>query len=1037
MALDLLDHILPSVLRHIYPAVIPISDWKIKVGDIPNGFAPSLNDHNWTPITPPQARWGAYDTTFWFRSKVTVPANFANESLVLLLDIPEGLLFVNGRPHHGLDSNHRVVPLTPRARPGQTYSLAIQAYSGRKKEQNDFRQADLAVVNPTARALYTGLSLLRDLEKFYGQGSAESKEIRELIRRTLIYLKYFKPEGEEYPNAIGRAYRFLTQTLEAEFRSDVPGTVHLLGQSHLDIAWLWTTRETRRKAARTFSTALRLIEEFPEFRFAQSQPLLLSFLKSDFPDLYKAVRQAIAEGRWEPVGAMWVEPDCQMPSGESLIRHILHGKKFYRDEFGVDVNTAWLPDSFGFPWSLPQILAKSGIRYFLTTKLTWNDTTAFPYNSFRWKGIDGSSVVAHVPPVGLEGQVRPADVRKSWEQFHQQEQMTEVLQTYGYGDGGGGPTAKDVHTLSFMKQLPALPSTRIASLKEFCGKLEEAVKELPEWNNELYLEKHRGVFTTHGRIKKAHRETERSLYTAELLAVLALLLAGRKYPETDLDKSWKRLLQNQFHDILSGTVIKDAADEALREFDRARAVADGVSRNSTSALSKSARGKAKTHHFTVFNSLAWSRSAYIELSVKSKEKFFSVTDGRGNKLEYQLLRRAKGLTTLLCHVPDLPPLAGIQVAVAPSDDKPSSSAQWKTSMRMIETPFYRIRLDSQGNFTSILDRRSRKEILQKGQRGNALLSFHDAPHEWEAWELVGGYDNRKADVLRFKSARIVEQGPLRLTLEVVRRTDRGSTIVQKIRLFHRSPLMEFSTAVDWRDEHILVKAAFPVNVHAAAMRCEIPFGSIERTTKPRTPSEKARFEVPVHQWMDLSDQKFGVSLLNDGKYGCDAKESTLRLTLIRSPRYPHPIDPKSSTDSVVTDEGRQEFSYALYPHQGDWRKAETVRKAREFNHPVLVWPNVEPRKIPSLVHGLPPGVMADSIKRADDGQGIIVRLHEVHGQATRCTLQSGFGILQATECDLLEAPQAKLKVSKNGLLLKFVPFEIKTLRIKFRGPRNR
>ncbi|MBI4419171.1 MAG: alpha-mannosidase [Ignavibacteriales bacterium] len=1037
MALDLLDQILPSVQRHIYPAIVPISDWKIKVGDIPNGFAPSLNDNNWTPITPPQARWGAYDTTFWFRSKVTIPPGFANQPLALLLDFSEGLLFVNGKAHHGLDGHHWAVPLTPRARAGQTYSLAVQAHSGRKKEQNEFRQADLAVVNPTARALHSGLSLLRDLEKFYGQGSPESKEIRELIRRSLIYLKYFKPDGEEYPNAIGRAYRFLTQTLEAEFRTEIPGKIHVLGQSHLDVAWLWTLRETRRKAARTFSSALRLMEEFPEFRFAQSQPLLLDFVKSDHPELYKLIRQRIAEGRWEPVGAMWVEPDCQMPSGESLIRHIARGKRFVKQEFGIDIDTAWLPDSFGFPWSLPQILVKSGIRYFFTTKLSWNDTTAFPYNSFRWQGIDGTQVLAHMPPVGLEGQIKPADFRKNWERFSQQEQLSDVLQTYGHGDGGGGPTAGDLHALSFMQQLPALPTVRITSLKEFCLKLEEHSKELPVWSDDLYLEKHRGTFSTNGRIKKAHRVSERALYTAELLSVLALLCSGRKYPEADLEKSWKRLLQNQFHDILAGTVIQDAAEEALKDFDRIRAVAESVVKSSATVLSRSVRRRAKEFHFSVFNTLPWTRSAYVEVPIKSKERNFRVTDARGKSVEYQIIARAKGVTTILCYVEDIPPVSAVHLTIIPTDTKRDIEAQWKASTRLIETPIYRIRMDSQGNFTSIQDKKSRKEVLKKGQRGNALQSFHDAPDEWEAWDLEGGYDNRKADVLRFKSARVAEEGPLRMTIEVIRRSDRGSIVQQRIQLFHRSPLIEFRTRLVWNDSNILVKAAFPLNVHSSALRCEVPFGSQERTTKPKTPAERAKFEVPVHQWMDISDPKFGVSLLNDGKYGCDAKESTMRLTLIRSPHYPHPIDPRASTDSAVTDQGDQEFSYALYPHQGDWRKAETVRRAREFNHPVLVWSNVEPREFPPLLHSLPSNILADSIKRADNGDGIVIRLHEAHGQVTRCTLQSGFGILQAEECDLMEQVHTKLKTSKGGIPLKFSPFEIKTLRVRFRARKSR
>lgn len=1036
MALDLLEQLLPHVQRHIYPSLIPISDWKIKVGDVPNGFAPSLNDNNWTPIHPPQANWGAYDTTFWFRSKITIPPEFANQPVAVVLDIPDGLLYVNGRPHQGLNTHHQAVVLTEKARAGQVFSLAIQAYSGRKKEPNAFRRADLAILNQTARALFYALSLLRDLERFYGPGSIESKEIRELIRKTLIYLKYFKPEGEEYPNAIGRAHKFLLQTLEAEFRTEVPGTVHLVGHSHLDVVWLWTQREARRKVGRTFSAMLRLMEEFPEFLFSQSQPLLYSFAKADYPELYKQIKERVAAGRWEPVGALWVEPDCQIPSGESLVRQIYYGKKYFREEFGIEVDTAWLPDSFGFPWSLPQLLVKSGIRYFFTTKLSWNDTTKFPYNSFVWKGIDGSKVLAHIPPVGLEGQVQPKDIQQSWDAFRHQEQLTDVLQTYGLGDGGGGPAPRDLHTISHLNNLPAMPKSRLSKVQDFFRGLETQTKLLPEWNSELYLEKHRGTFTTQARIKKANRESERLLYTAELLSVLASLNEGKKYPYGDLEKAWKRLLQNQFHDILSGTIIEDAASDAAGDFLRLKAAVEPIIKNMGSSLTKAMKRNAKEFHISIQNTLPWPRSGYVEIPVKSKEKYFRVSDATGNPIEHQVVSRGKGTTTLLCHLENIPAFAGTSVIVNVSDTRPPATEPWKASLRYFETPVYRVRMDSQGNFTSIHDKRLRREILKKGQRGNVLQAFHDHPAEWEAWDIDAGYENKKADILKLKAIRVTEQGPLRLTVEITRKSDKGSVIRQQVRFFHRSPLIEFQSFIKWSDTQILLKASFPLNVNSSRARFEIPFGSIERTTKPKSPEDKAKFEVPVHQWMDISDVKFGVGLLNNGKYGCDVKETTLRLTLLRSPHYPHPVDPQKLKDRAVTDAGEHEFTYTLAPHQGNWKRGETIRRARELNHPLLVTENAEAKQIPSLLHSLPSNINVDSVRRAADTDEVILRLSEVHGESGKVPLQFGYGVLQASACDLLENVQERLKPAKGKLSLKFTPFEVKTLRIRFR-PRTR
>ena len=1036
MAIDLLDQILPHVKNHIYPSLFPISDWKIRVGDVTNGHLPTLNDASWTLIHPPQAQWGAFDTTFWFRGNVTVPPEFSGKPIVLLLDIPEGLLYVNGKPYQGLDQNHHVVFLEEKARTHQQFSLAIQAYNGRRKEQNVFRRADLAVLNPTARSLYAGLTILKELERFYGPGTQESKDIRELIRRTLIYLKYFKPDGEEYPNAIGRALRFLTQTMEAELRTEVPGLIHLIGHSHLDVVWLWTMREARRKSGRTFSTMLRLMDEFPQFRYTQSQPILYEFIKKDYPDLYKEIKQRILEGRWEALGAMWVEPDCNIPNGESLVRQVSHGKKFFKTELGLDSTILWLPDSFGFNAAIPQIMKKSGIPYFFTTKLTWNDTTKFPYNSFWWKGIDGSKVLAHIPPVGLEGQVTPKDLKKSWEDFQHKEDQTDVLQTFGYGDGGGGPSKEHLLAIDYLRNVPSVPPLRIGSVKEFFIALEEKSKLLPTWESELYLEKHRGTYTTHGWVKKENRECETLLYNAELLSTVASL-HGKRYPSADLESAWKMLLTNQFHDILPGTSIADAYEDVRKAYSRIRKITNTLTGNALAGFCKPSKKSSKEFHFTLFNALPWERSEYLEFSVKSREKRFLVRDSMNRSVSWQITGGGKGITTILCYVEGIPPCSSLTVTIAPSAGKAEGAEHWKVSTRVIETPMYRLRVDTQGHLTSLHSKTLRRELLRKGSRGNVLQAFHDLPQQWEAWDIDATYENKKADIMRFKSARILEHGPLRLTLEVIRKTDRGSRITQHIRFYHRSPRIDFKTTVRWSDSQILLKAAFPVNLNSSHATYEIPFGSLQRSAKPKNPEDKAKFEVPAQQWADLSDAKFGISLLNDCKYGYDIKEGTLRLTLLRSPRFPHPVEPWRHGGTQATDQGEHEFTYALFPHAGDWRKGETIRKARELNNPIIVRADSLSGGIAPLITSLPPSVCLDAVKKADDGSEIIVRVHEAYGFSGRHHIDFGFGIDQAFECDLMEQVLQKLKPTKGRLTLKFSPFEIKTLKLKLRPKKRR
>jgi alpha-mannosidase len=412
MALDLLEVILPHIRNSIYRQRLSLPDWKMKEGDVEHAASPSLNDKNWTPIRIP-FQWGKYDKTFWFRQTVEVPSSFAGKPLALLLQFPEAQLYLNGKPYQGLDAHHTEVFLTSRARTAEAFHVAVEAYSGRKKDQNTFATAELVTVDSDARRLHSALTVLHELDKLLEHGSSESKDIREIIRRTLVFLKYFKPESDAYPGQIARAYRELQAMLENEYRTTVPGLIHLIGHSHIDVAWLWTFRETVRKCGRTFSTALRLLEEFPEFKFTQSQALLYQFTRDTYPDLYRQIKQRVLEGRWEVTGAMWVEPDCNIPSGESLVRQLVHGKRFFREEFNHDCTVVWLPDTFGFTWSLPQLMKKAGVSFFHTSKLSWNDTNPFPHSTFWWEGVDGTRILSHVSPVGLEGQAHPKDLLKS------------------------------------------------------------------------------------------------------------------------------------------------------------------------------------------------------------------------------------------------------------------------------------------------------------------------------------------------------------------------------------------------------------------------------------------------------------------------------------------------------------------------------------------------------------------------------------------------------------------------------------------------
>ncbi|RPI04176.1 MAG: alpha-mannosidase [Ignavibacteriae bacterium] len=1039
MAIDLLEQIHPHVKNSIYPLRIPLQDWRMKEGDIPDAESASLNDRSWTSIRIP-FQWGKYDKTYWFRKTITITPEFAGKPLVLLFDYPEALLYLNGKPFHGIDKNHKEILICEKSKLHEQFVVAIQAYSGRRIDHNTFAAAELAVLDTTARRLDSALTVLQDLEKLIDHGSFESKKVRDLIHRTLIFLKYFKPGSEEYPNAIRRAYNFLLNTLETELKTAAPGLVHLIGHSHIDAAWLWTFRETVRKCGRTFSSVLRLMEEFPELKFSQNQPVLYEFTKRNYPELYKQIHQRITEGRWEPLGAMWTEADCNIPGGESLIRQIVFGKRFFKQEFGIESTTLWLPDSFGFTWSLPQILKRSGITNFYTSKLLWNEKTTFPYTSFWWQGIDKTKILAHHSPVGLEGQITPKSLLNNVMPAENNQPSPSTLQTYGFGDGGGGPIKENLEFAVILKTIIGLPPSQLSTVQSFFKQLEEQSANLPVWNNELYLETHRGVYTTNAEIKKLNRVSEGLLYSSELLSTLAFLYgknsSARRYPKQKLDEAWKKLLLLQFHDIISGTVIADVVKESRQEYREINTICTEIISASLQGVSQPVKKSKSEFHFELFNPLGWRRSEYVELAIKSNDKNISVIDKDGNPIAHQVVDRTKTGQTLLCYVEHIPAFGFKHLMVRNHESVEEAGEPWTATSNKLETPFYRIHLDSKGAFRSIYSKPLRRELFQKGKTGNTIATFRDVPKQWESWNIDAEYEKHRIDLWKTKQCKIIEQGPLRATVRIELKTENGSMLTQHIRFYHRSPRIDFQTSVRWHEKQILMKVAFPFNMKTSSATYEIQFGAIDRSSKPRTDEESAKFEVPAQQWADMSDAKYGVSLLNDCKYGYNAKENSLQLTLLRSARYPNPLDPIRADEEVI-DQDEQVFCYSLFPHSGDWTKGGTVQQARELNNSICLFQNLQVQHIPSLLDSSKPNVLIDAVKKAEDSDAIVVRLHEAHGNTTETVLRFALDVAGATECDLLENEEKSHKIIKSKLALKFRPFEIKTLKLAVRPAKKK
>ncbi len=1034
MTVDLLDQILPHVKDAIYPERRPLPIWKFKDGDVPAAQSSSLRDQAW-PSTQIPYQWIGDNKTIWFRHEVTIPPGFIGKPVAVLLEIPEALLFVDGKLCQGLDVHHKESYLTEKGRSHQSFLFAIRASSGRKRGINSFSNAELVVINRTARALYNGLTTLGELDKLASHGSQESKDVRELIRRTLIFLKYFKPEGEEYPNAIGRAYKFLTTSVENEFKTTIPGMVHLIAQSRLDPAWLWTIQETNHKAAATFSNALRVLEEFPGSTFTQSQAFLYELTGRSYPDVLRLVKLKVAEGRWEPVGSMWVEPDCNIPGGESLIRNILLGKKYFKAEFGSDSSVAWLPDSPGFASNLPQILRKSGFSFFFTAKPLKNDKTKFPHNSFWWEGLDGTRILSHVPPVGPEGQLEPKDIKKAWDDFTQKEETPLAAQTFGFGNGGGGISADQMETGKVIETISGLSPSKTSNARDFFTALELQAKALPVWDKELYVEKNRGTYSTQAWIKHENRGCESLLYQSELYASLAGIMGkspqARRYPVKELERAWSLLIQNQSKEIISGTSISDVYKDSRNDFAEIRTLGDKIIDRSLSAFVEPAR-KSKDFSFTAFNALEHERNEYVEVSFTSSEKCFTVKDNEGNLVEHQFLDRSRGTVTLLCYLRSIQPFSSKSFVVTPVPGKAEAPEPWKTSNRIIESPFYRIRLDKKGGISSLYDRQLRRELVEHGKRANLLQTFKDVPEQADVWELEPGFDRHKLDSFVLRSFAFAETGPLRARIRFEYRSDRGSSIIQDMMLYHHEKRIDFATRVNWREQRTLLKAVFPLNIKSHVATFETQFGVIVRTTRPKEDIDKAKFEVPIQQWFDFSEPKLGVSILNDGKYGCDALHNVLRLTLIRSPLYPHPHEPWRLNDDKCTDQGEHRFTYSLYPHSGDWKKGRTIQQARSLNIPLRIVENSIGTMRTTPLELSKPNVIVSCLKKAEDSDDLVLRLYESFGESTDCAVKFGFTVKSAVECDLTENQLKQMKVSKGKLALRFKPFEIKTVKLIFR-----
>ncbi|MHB0999605.1 MAG: alpha-mannosidase [Armatimonadota bacterium] len=967
--------------------------------------------------------WGGNGEFAWFRLQFTVPEEFAGKTLVAIMKLGlsgwlggEGCLFIDGVPYQGIDRNHPEVILTRDAKPGQKYDLVVECVSTEvwryKTGKVKLEQADIAVINQDAWNYWFNLELLGKI--------AEVKQPNDRRRATIVRalnksVDAFDMDAQTF-NEVSETAKKADAFIKPLY--DLPAEASALelacaGHSHIDVAWLWPYAETIRKCSRTFSTVDRLMEEYPHYKFTQSQAQLYEFTKEHYPALYEKVKKRVAEGRFEPQGSMWVEADCNICSGESLVRQILLGKGYFMDEFGIETNCFWLPDVFGYSAALPQIIKKAGIDYFMTIKISWNQFNRFPYSTFWWEGIDGTKALAHFPPAdNYNALIDPGELWKSATDYIEKDRSDIALHSYGWGDGGGGPDRMHLEHLKRAGNLDGLPKCTPMWTADFFEQLEERSEDLPSWVGELYLEFHRGTYTTQAKNKKYNRMSEFMMHDIEMAAALAWLTAGAEYPMESIVKAWKLICKNQFHDVIPGSSVTEVYKDSTADYMEVFQAGAGML---ASALKSVAGTKSEGSNAAVFNSLSWDRSDAVKVKVGGDASKVHAATADGRALPSQAVIDDP---TSLWVSPDSVSGIGID-SLKIVDGAPDAADQIvNVSTDYMENQFYRIQLDENGLISSIYDKRACREVIPEGAKANLFQLFEDKPIHPDAWDIEFYYPDKCTDISQLEEIIVEEAGPVRGSVKI-RRKFGSSEIEQRIVLWGPNPRIDFETKIDWHEHRKLLKVAFPVDVHANSARFEIQFGSVDRPNHSNTSWDFARFEVAAQKWVDISQADYGVSLMNDCKYGHDVHDNVLRLTVLRAPTDPDPY----------ADRGEHTLTYSLMPHQGDWRAAETVRRAYELNVPMLAWKSDAEVSAKSFITADVPNVVIETVKKAEKEDALIIRMYECSGMDAKFDMQVNLPFSKVSECDLMERDIQPIDFDGKVIPLTMKPFEIKTIKL--------
>ena len=998
-----------------------------------------IDKGEWTPFRANKDYWGYRECYCWFKQIVKIPYSFKGQHVIYNIKPyartwnqevnPQFIIFVNGQVIQGADSNHQYVTLTSCAEGGEELEIAINAYSDDWEWKGEIQLgAQLQAFDDVAFCTYFDILTPLKVAKYKDEDSDARINILKALNEACNILDIDTNNREAFRESCVEASKYLDENLYGKFEE---ATCWAVGHTHIDVAWLWRLRQSRDKACCSFSTVLKLMEEYPEYKFMTSQAQLYEYVKEDYPEVYEKIKERVKERRWEVEGSMWVEADTNVASGEALVRQFMVGKRFFREEFGIDNKIMWLPDVFGYSAAIPQLIKKSGMDYFMTTKISWNEYNKFPYDTFKWRGIDGTEVLSHFPPschatvnersnwqTTYNSKLRPLYVLGGYKRYSQKDLNKDYLMSYGFGDGGGGPTIEMLEYGRRMeKGIQGCPVVKQSTSLDFFKDLDKKVsgnKRLPTWCGELYLEFHRGTLTSQARNKKYNRKSECLYHDVETLSAIANKEIGLSYPREELLKNWKTILLNQFHDILPGSSISVVYEDSKEDYERILKAGCQMAGNAQSALLS--KINLKEDSIVVFNKTGFNRHDAVICEIPCDEEF-ALFDKNGNEIAKQ-----KTFDGKIVFVADAPSKGYASFAVKKT--APDKFDFVNATANKASTPFFDVEFNEEYNISKLIHKETGRSVAPDGETVGKVIAYQDRPHNHEAWDIKCYFDEKSWN-LDFKNAELIELGAVRAVYKVDR-TFRDSTFTEYYCIYNDLQRIDVDYEADWHEDHVVLKADYPVDVNSTRATFDIQFGNIERSTTTNTTWEFAQFEESMHKWADLSDNGFGLSVINDCKYGCDIKNGHIRPTLFRCATNPNHIQ----------DREHHSFSFSIYPHAKRVNDSDVVKEGYNVNFPLYAIPQKaqEGTLAPeySLVSCDKENVVIETVKVAEDSDNIIVRAYETWNSKTPVTLTFCDEILSATECNLMEEEDEAVAFDGKTLTATFKPFEIKTFKIKLK-----